>query len=519
MKKIYLIALMLVAGMVMQASVVGERIALPVKDRSARAAAKAPARAVEWPEGEYKSLGTGTMTDDMVAPLYSYQPVTYAVEIEQNVDNPDFYRILTPYGQAFADAMLDVNGVTLRDGQYDKDGKCAIDICVSDPDDVYFAVTPTGCDWGSGEMSIGINSRYNVTFKDGVISAPILAIAVVDDDGAYAMNRNGRFRIVLPGAESADYTLSLDVSSCFTDRTVHGVLSRGADVATVRYTVIPDFQEDEILGVLADVAEAGGIFDIVGGFTYPMDEVRKETLVVVGLNAAGERVGYDWKTYYYVDQSNDGWEDCGTVTFRDGMLQTFYNIEPQEVTASLQRNSERPRYLRIVNPYGGHTHFPQYSAGHGDHNHYIYINAEDDECIYLEESPVCLNFGHGVVRVSSFVHYFIGAGYDIEECKELELGATLEDGVLRFPEESLIISMLGYDNRDWYSVDPASDTYVVMPEGFSFDDSGVEDIVAGAPADEAPVYYNLQGQRIENPASGTLVIERRGNTVAKRLVR
>lgn len=43
--------------------------------------------------------------------------------------------------------------------------------------------------------------------------------------------------------------------------------------------------------------------------------------------------------------------------------------------------------------------------------------------------------------------------------------------------------------------------------------SGIADVTA---ADNAPVeYYNLQGQRVANPAAGTLVIRRQGNTATK----
>ena len=45
---------------------------------------------------------------------------------------------------------------------------------------------------------------------------------------------------------------------------------------------------------------------------------------------------------------------------------------------------------------------------------------------------------------------------------------------------------------------------------------GVDGIIADeADADAIPVYYNLQGQRVVNPAPGQLVIKRQGATVSK----
>lgn len=49
--------------------------------------------------------------------------------------------------------------------------------------------------------------------------------------------------------------------------------------------------------------------------------------------------------------------------------------------------------------------------------------------------------------------------------------------------------------------------------------SGVEDIVADTDADVAPVYYNMQGVRVSNPAAGGLYIKVQGNKASKVLVR
>ncbi len=50
------------------------------------------------------------------------------------------------------------------------------------------------------------------------------------------------------------------------------------------------------------------------------------------------------------------------------------------------------------------------------------------------------------------------------------------------------------------------------------DDAGVEGIIADT-ENAAPVYYNLQGVEISNPAAGTIVIVRKGNKAYKQLVK
>ena len=96
----------------------------------------------------YKSLGMGWMTDDMITDLLDWQPVTYQVEIQQAQYDSQFYRVVAPYGKAFADAVEAVNGKILTPEQYDSEGKCYIDIDATDPENVIFHKTMTGFDIG-----------------------------------------------------------------------------------------------------------------------------------------------------------------------------------------------------------------------------------------------------------------------------------------------------------------------------------------------------------------------------------
>jgi hypothetical protein len=474
------------------------------------------AKAHEVPTGEYTSLGQGLMTDDMVAPWFQYAPVTYPVEIQQSVEDPNFYRVIAPYGQGFADAMRSINNLAMTSGDYDSEAKCVLNIDATNPDDVYFPKTSIGCDWGYGEMYIGITSTGTVTLKDGIFSATIGGIAVGDDSGAVAMNRNGKFKICLPGTNAKDYTLVVSMDSqCLFNRTVEASLGVGTDIATVKYAVIPDFQEDEILSAIKEVASDGTVFNLRGAFTYDMsDDSNKETLIMVGLNTDGELVAYDWDTYYFISRDADNWVSAGQAKFTDGFLPTFFNFDVETLDVEIERNTVRPDYIRIVNPYANHSKAAT-SYFHAKHNHYIYIDAENPDIIFIDESPIGFDFGYGLVRVSSFTRYFLDAGYDLDECIELELGGIIdENNVITFPDEALLVSMLGYDNGDWYTISEDDNTFkLALPEGFALS-AGVNSVSLDNSL-EPISYYNLQGQRLANPAEGQLVIRRQGANVSK----
>lgn len=475
------------------------------------------AQNVSAEEIEYKTLGMGWMTDDMITQLLNWEPVTYQVEIQQAEDDSPFYRVIAPYGQAFADAIEAVNNKILAPEQFDSEGKCYIDIDASDPDDVIFHKTMTGFDLGEGELFIGVNSSYNLTLRDGVISGPVLSVAVGMGESAVAANRRGKFRIVMPGVEIPDYEVTITPENhCLTDRTFKGNLKLGEGVTTARYAVVAEMQEDEMMDYVKTIAKEGGVFTWRDDFSYEMDEVTKETLIVVGLNASDDMVGYDWCTYYYIDENPEGWKDCGMAEFTDGFLQDLIsNIPSQTTECMLQESIDEPGRYRLVDPYAGIEEFGALSAKHKDHHHYIYINATEPECIYIEESPIGMESSqYGLMRVSSQTYYWLVAGAMIEECIELELGGIIEDGVLTFPEEALMFSMLKFDNGDWWMTDSEGITAIKLPEGFDMT-TGIESIKVETVEGGAVEYFDLQGIKVANPQAGKLYIKRQGVKSAK----
>lgn len=119
-------------------------------------------------------------------------------------------------------------------------------------------------------------------------------------------------------------------------------------------------------------------------------------------------------------------------------------------------------------------------------------------------------------RVSSQARYYLDAGFDEEEVLELELGATIESGIMTFPEEAILVSMMNFDNGDWY-MDSVNQTQIVLPANFDLDAVGIESVEADANAETE--YYTLQGVRVLRPAAGNLYITRRAGKTAKILFR
>ena len=146
-------------------------------------------------------------------------------------------------------------------------------------------------------------------------------------------------------------------------------------------------------------------------------------------------------------------------------------------------------------------------------HHYTTINAVEPKCIYVQEGPVGLDYGYGLIRLCSAAEYYLGAGFSWEEIVEYGIGATQDkDNVLTFPSESLLISMFNHSNGEWFYVENG-DTSIKLPA--DFDLLGVSDITIDDNADAPARIYNLQGIPVSNPEAGQVYIVVRGNRSTK----
>lgn len=476
------------------------------------------------PTGEYKSLGMGKMTDDMVLTLFSGgKPATYEVEIRQSVEDPNYYQVVAPYGANFAAQAIAQFGGTLSDDMYDSAGTKILTLNATDPDNVTFDEFATGCDLGYGEMTIGIIDGNKVTFKDGIFTAPTKGLYITDDEGQYYANNNGAFQIALPGVKVKDYTLELTLNSqCITDRRVSGSLKVGADVATVKAYVTYVADEGGIADEIEAIAAGGTTVnaDFYSNFNFKMIEGDyRETIIFVGLDETGKVQNYTYASYYDVTDDPDQWEDCGNVTLTADIFSTFYNgVNVETLTVPFQRNKTDKARLRLVNPFEN-SELKSYNRHSGAHSHFITINVADPELIYLEDSPLGQDYGNKMMRLWSYGGFYVSQGITKEQILASNIAVPTFDeatNTIKFPGSSLILASLEYNSSSWYNVS-SSKNAIKFPSDYDVF-GAVNDITVDE--NDGPVqYYNLQGVSVANPVAGQLYIRVQGDKATKVLVR
>lgn len=102
--------------------------------------------------GVWKSIGKALYTDDLVTSIFNAENVTYEVEVEQDMLNPNMIRLVDPYGAAYPHNSP---------GDYDTKKDYYITFNCEDPEGVYIdGWCEMGMDWGYGMFSMTSYAYY-----------------------------------------------------------------------------------------------------------------------------------------------------------------------------------------------------------------------------------------------------------------------------------------------------------------------------------------------------------------------
>lgn len=102
--------------------------------------------------GVWKSIGKALYTDDLVTAFFNAENVTYEVEVEQDMLNPNMIRLVDPYGAAYPHNSP---------GDYDTKKNYYITFNCEDPEGVYIdGWCEMGMDWGYGMFSMTSYGYY-----------------------------------------------------------------------------------------------------------------------------------------------------------------------------------------------------------------------------------------------------------------------------------------------------------------------------------------------------------------------
>ncbi len=273
------------------------------------------------------SLGMCTYTDDIFTTFWSVGNLSWEVEIEENEMYPGQFRLVYPY-----DEKYEWNDP----GDWDESQTYYMTIDAQDPDGVYIEQQEIGVDWGYGMISIMSlgwyyyaggntweaikNAGYCGTYKDGVITFPedgMLMNMPGYSSSWYYSNTSGAFKVVMPGAVVADYSIEVDYVGKYTDPddanyAIGEVTFVGEDVAYAHVALFEGKDGDAaVAAIKANEVDCQEITES-GNVLFSCDETGTYTIAVVSYSDAGEAQDSDYVTFKFEVGAGETWSLYGT---------------------------------------------------------------------------------------------------------------------------------------------------------------------------------------------------------------
>lgn len=474
---------------------------------------RAPRRA--HPTSTYDKWGQGRVRDgvmDMYTDMRACD--TYTVDYYRNSADDSWLRLTMWPAASQGGKLLGANTVETY-------------VNIADPDQVYCEDFKA---FGKFEISQIVPennwSDENINYgklRDNIVTFGQNSFALMPpNDSVYNVtNRMGKFKLLLPGAK--DYTLELFSSHWCTDdvdSTGHQRLLvnlvRGGDIATLKYIWYSGWVEDTDTRAqtVANSSNASTLEAKYNGIYFNVDKDDVNTMAAVGLDASGKIASHTTMVFYGLKHAADdaNWSDFGQAELQRNAFKGVYaNAKGDVVKVAAQRSTVTPGLYRLVDPYATYTE-KYYGAGaisHGGHSHYIIVDATDPDHAYVCMSPLGYDYNNGEVLYGSYAGYLKASYQDVPA----EYYGTFKNRVLQMPANSMVYGEKAYQDGTLY----------FTPNSFkvTFDrEDAIEDLATAEAYVEAPAqYFNLQGQRIDNPAPGQLVIVRQNGKTTKQLVR
>ena len=220
--------------------------------------------------------------------------------------------------------------------------------------------------------------------------------------------------------------------------------------------------------------------------------------------------------YCFGQQENaEQWKPVGKATYSEDVLASIYpeDCENKVYEVDIEEDVNTPGRYRLIDLYG--PAYPYYNDLLNDenivshtHHHYVVVDTTNPDMVFIEGSPLGLDFGYGQVSFFSEGWLSMMTGADLTDESVLEGFGTLKDGKITFLGGALFVYMpefglpRGNINHKFY---------IQLPET-----TAIKNIEAD---NAATAYYNLSGMRVDKPSAGGIYVKVSGGKAEKLIVK
>ena len=174
------------------------------------------------------------------------------------------------------------------------------------------------------------------------------------------------------------------------------------------------------------------------------------------------------------------WKKLGKATYREDLIASvFSGVDNLVYSLDLYECEQIPGWYHLMNPYGAAYGYNEEGDYDTSKDYYLDIHAEDPTAVWIAFSPTGCDWTYGEIGIYSVAGMNIDAGeMTLEECKAAGLTGTLVDGVLTFPEKTLLLNMADYNDGGFFYAN-AHGMFMMLLPGVKLADYSSEVSYAG----------------------------------------
>lgn len=487
------------------------------------------------PEPEWVSRGEATFFDPWICSVFNVARYSWKVEVEESTSRPGYFRMKNPY--------LNGNCPIFVEGEAND-----VYINAEDPTAVYIESQGLGFTPNSSvapeflissvagrhiENNIGTledDKAEGLTgfFNEGIIHIPqggmLWSFPPYTDDDYYWCKYD--FELRFPDAVVYeidaevmcldDYYLNLWEECLTPGESVPVWVEASNGIAAIKYGTIPGV-ENPTAAELVTIANSDKTIEPGrNDIPVPDNYVGRMSLIIAAIDSKGNVRDFARVLYDVINEDLYGpWKSIGWTKYEDVIMYSIYEANVDPYAVEVEESTSRPGLYRLKNVYSTSGYWTSSEGNlhhHEDQNHYLYINAEDPQWVYVMPSPVGMKGNDGSMLLTSPVAINLANGYpmDIIQATAPEAFGSLSDsGLITIPDGMVYGSETRYDKGNYYSANLGLEMRVKLPGFVAVDEIATDD------DGSQPRYFNLQGVEVKNPAPGTPVIRLAGDKATK----
>lgn len=312
-----------------------------------------------------------------------------------------------------------------------------------------------------------------------VVASPIFTACDEDDDTYIAAEKPTNAQVFFSNELSSTLKLSMLENSF----TVTISRAEAADAVSIPLQVTAD-NTLFTTPTAAEFAAGSKTADLTFGYdpeALGFDNKQQITISV----PADAATPYGVSEYTFSVIIPAPWVSLGMATVVDDYVTSFFGVDNVSWQVEIQENQVFPGYYRLVNPYGADYPYNEPGDYDASQDYYIEIHAEDPSKVYIPTVVYGMDWTYGNFIFGSLAGYYIAKG---DEASAADYYGTLQDGVITFPVDALLIGMSDYNDGGLYTCNSSGAFKVVLP-GYVLADYSVEVAYNGKFFDAADNLY------------------------------